>query len=363
MESEENREQPTAANEEAQNKSLSKAKAIALLQSTIQQLESIVEDIDASQEIDLTLDTSINTLVTTTKELVATVTTSTPIAENPESVVSNSTPVPDKLESSLPTTDTTETTALPQPESEIPPPQATTTPPTQTARPKRKKPKRNQPLLIGSIASLVIVIAIAFWWFLPPQSTQLIFPQESTTTETEIEVTTDVIDTEDKEIEIAEKIENQQITPDTSLESDNTETDSDADQVLAIEIPSELVSPEEPKTIKLELVEPEIILTPEQSLIAAIQTRVTEITENYAEDLVISVQADFINSSLLVKVNDLWYELNETRQNKIANEILRRARKLDFQKLEIKDTQGILVARSPVVGTQAIILQKTQPSD
>jgi ABC-type molybdenum transport system ATPase subunit/photorepair protein PhrA len=52
------------------------------------------------------------------------------------------------------------------------------------------------------------------------------------------------------------------------------------------------------------------------------------------------------------------YELSGDRQNKLADEMLKRAQELDFSKLEITDIQGTLLARSPVVGPNMIILQR-----
>jgi hypothetical protein len=113
--------------------------------------------------------------------------------------------------------------------------------------------------------------------------------------------------------------------------------------------PSPVVSPPPP---------PPLELTPEQSLIAAIQDQVAEVTNRYANGFIQSIQANFRESRLIVKVSMGWYELSSDRQNKLADEMLKRAQELDFSKLEITDTQGILLARSPVVGPNMIILQR-----
>ena len=102
---------------------------------------------------------------------------------------------------------------------------------------------------------------------------------------------------------------------------------------------------------------PKLKLNPEQSLIAAIQEQVTKITSEYADGLIISLQANFINSRLIIKASNDWYELDPERKQAVANEILGRSRKLDFKKLAITDPEGKLVARSPVVGQKVIVLQ------
>ncbi|MBR8828474.1 MAG: hypothetical protein DSM107014_11345 [Gomphosphaeria aponina SAG 52.96 = DSM 107014] len=103
---------------------------------------------------------------------------------------------------------------------------------------------------------------------------------------------------------------------------------------------------------------PQLELPPEGSLIAAIQTQVSEITSKYAESLILSTEANFLGSILTVKVGDDWYGLTESQQNKLANEMLLRSRLLDFKRLEIVDLEANLLARSPVVGDIMVILKR-----
>lgn len=125
----------------------------------------------------------------------------------------------------------------------------------------------------------------------------------------------------------------------------------------SIEAPPELTAPEPPEPVE-EIPPPEPELTPEQSLIAGIQNQVSEITEKYGNGLIESIQANFEASRLVIKVSNGWYYLKEAQQNKLADEILRRSSELDFIKLEITDTNGTLLARNPVVGTNMIILKR-----
>lgn len=103
---------------------------------------------------------------------------------------------------------------------------------------------------------------------------------------------------------------------------------------------------------------PPLKLTPEQKLIAAIQDQVAEISNQYVNGLILSVQANFRSSRLTVKVGEGWYGLSRSQQDKLAGEILRRAQNLDFSKLELTDLEGTLLARSPVVGTEMVILKR-----
>ncbi|HEY9633134.1 MAG TPA: hypothetical protein V6D14_07000 [Coleofasciculaceae cyanobacterium] len=126
-----------------------------------------------------------------------------------------------------------------------------------------------------------------------------------------------------------------------------------------IEAPPELKAPKEPQPVEVEP-PPAPELTPEQSLIAAIQKQVADITDQYGNGLIQSIEANFLSSRLIVKVTNGWYNLKESQQNNLADEILRRSGELDFSKLEITDSKGRLVARSPVVGTSMVILKRQE---
>jgi hypothetical protein len=117
--------------------------------------------------------------------------------------------------------------------------------------------------------------------------------------------------------------------------------------------PPEEITPEpEPEPI------PIVELTPEQTLIVAIENQVGQISDRFTEGLIKSIQANFLDSSLTIKISDDWYTLKESQQNKLASEILQRSQELDFSHLEITDSQGIVIARNPVLGTEMVIFQR-----
>ena len=126
-----------------------------------------------------------------------------------------------------------------------------------------------------------------------------------------------------------------------------------------IKAPPELKAPDKPQPVEA-LPQPAPELTPEQNLIASIQNQVAEITDQYGNGLITSIQANFPGSRLVVKVTDGWYDLKEPQQNKLADDILGRSKELDFRKLEITDLEGTLLARSPVVGSNMVILKRQQ---
>jgi hypothetical protein len=108
---------------------------------------------------------------------------------------------------------------------------------------------------------------------------------------------------------------------------------------------------------------PKLQLTPEQKLIAAIQDQVAEISNQYVSGLIQSVQANFRASRLTVKVSPEWYGLTRSQQDTLASEMLQRAQQLDFVKLEITDSEGTLLARSPVVGSEMVIVKRSAQSE
>ena len=89
------------------------------------------------------------------------------------------------------------------------------------------------------------------------------------------------------------------------------------------------------------------------------QDKVSKITSQYSNQLIVSGEADLLGSRLLIRVSDDWYQLNKSRQDEFANGTLKSSQKFNFNKLEIQDVQNNLIARSPVVGNKMIILQRT----
>lgn len=128
-----------------------------------------------------------------------------------------------------------------------------------------------------------------------------------------------------------------------------------------IETPAELSAPSQPESVAI-IPPPPPVLTPEQNLIAAIQNQVADITSQYADGLIESIQANFIGSILTVKVSNDWYSFDSAKQDSLAADMWNRAKQLDFSKLEIADSEGVLLARSPVVGSNMVILKRGLPT-
>ncbi|MGB7416046.1 MAG: hypothetical protein WA902_17720 [Thermosynechococcaceae cyanobacterium] len=94
-----------------------------------------------------------------------------------------------------------------------------------------------------------------------------------------------------------------------------------------------------------------------QKEVLSVQRQVAEISDRNP-DIIPSVQADFEANRLVVQVSDRWYDLSNAEQDEIGLDILKRSGDLEFEALELRDDQGLLVARDPVVGPNIIVLQR-----
>lgn len=121
---------------------------------------------------------------------------------------------------------------------------------------------------------------------------------------------------------------------------------------------SEELNPENEENLEtiIPISEPE--LTPEQNLIVSIKKEILAVTNEYADGLILTIEANFNSGYLTINIDDNWYEINESKQDLLAQEIFKQAQILDFYKLNIKDTKGNLIARSPIVGNEMIIMRR-----
>jgi len=174
--------------------------------------------------------------------------------------------------------------------------------------------------LTSAIAALVVGILLTSAWWVSSQPASVV---------------PEIAETPDSETVIAEQPpvpDWQPIPAPDSLEAP------------ALPEPIELAPPAEPP------------LTPEQGLLAAIQQEIKDLTRQYPDGLILAIAPDFDHNRLTLTVADSWQTLSPKRQETLANSLWKRARKLTFQKLGLKDQQGNFLARSPVVGENMILL-------
>ena len=122
-----------------------------------------------------------------------------------------------------------------------------------------------------------------------------------------------------------------------------------------ISVPENLAAEIAADTLDVKTVIQEVKLTPEQNLIATLQEKILQLSEDYQSDLVISIEPNIANNILIVKISNDWYQLDSTEQDTIIADMYKRSQKLKFRKLEIKDQDSNLVARSPVIGQNMIV--------
>ena len=225
--------------------------------------------------------------------------------------------------------------------------------------------KQNFSLVAIGVTVIAMAIATVFWLWLPQRQVSFFSMSEAAAAEIivnqEITPNPEVPEMETSAINSETSINTNTVTEDQSEEKEvvNSELETTAEN----SIPQDLVSPGKSRKLDIETIKPKLTFTPEQTLISALQTKIVKLTKDYADKFVNSIKVDLPNSSLSVEVTDSWYELKDSLQNKLANDILKRSRKLHFDKLEFKDSQGTLVARNPVVGDQIIILQSHKSNE
>jgi hypothetical protein len=141
-----------------------------------------------------------------------------------------------------------------------------------------------------------------------------------------------------------------------------TSTPSVANPPSATVPESPKVSPAPPTAVESAPPTPAVVSTPkispEQAFIEAIETQLSEITSQYPDDIIQTLSIDLAHDRAIVRLNPVWYTLDEQRQNSLADRMWQQAQANHFTKLELQDDRGVSIARSPVVGKHAIILQR-----
>jgi hypothetical protein len=96
-------------------------------------------------------------------------------------------------------------------------------------------------------------------------------------------------------------------------------------------------------------------------LLIPLQRRITEATGSlsFGQLLVETIQVNYSQGLLTIVLNEKWYTLSIDQQNQLAQTLLRQSGELSFTNLEIRNQSDQLLARSPVVGNEMIILKRS----
>ncbi len=185
--------------------------------------------------------------------------------------------------------------------------------------------KLSDGLLTGAIASIFALILVVIF---------VSFPSSKPTTEVaDIPV-------------VAESELTEAIAPEESLPSTEDGEISDT----ALQEASESIEPVTPPAPKL---------TPEQIFIVSIQNQIDDLTNQYGGGIVESLKFDFPSNLLIVELKNDWYEMAQEEQDELVNQLFEEAQNLDFNKLALINSQGRMVARTSVIGSEMIILERS----
>lgn len=101
----------------------------------------------------------------------------------------------------------------------------------------------------------------------------------------------------------------------------------------------------------------------ERDRMAELQTQLTSGSLSDGNGLVESVQADFQHNQLTINVSNGWYRLSGHEQEELAATFKQRSIEMTFDDVQLRSPDGDLVARSPVIGKDMVILQREQPPE
>jgi hypothetical protein len=99
-------------------------------------------------------------------------------------------------------------------------------------------------------------------------------------------------------------------------------------------------------------------IDPEQAFIDAIQAQLTDITSQYPDNIIQTLQVDLPRDLAIVRLNPVWYTIDDNQQDRLSDRMWLQARSHHFSKLELQDPTGQTIARSPVVGQHMVVLQR-----
>jgi hypothetical protein len=101
-------------------------------------------------------------------------------------------------------------------------------------------------------------------------------------------------------------------------------------------------------------------IDPEQTFIDAIQAQLNDITSQYPDNIINTLQVDLPRDLAIVRLNPVWYTIDDHQQDRLSDRMWLQARANHFGKLELQDPTGQMIARSPVVGQHMVMLQRRQ---
>ena len=100
-------------------------------------------------------------------------------------------------------------------------------------------------------------------------------------------------------------------------------------------------------------------LTPEQFFLVSIQNQIDDLANQYGGGIIKSLKFNFSRKLLIAEVNNDWYNMNQEEQDKLVNQMFEEVQDLDFNRLTLINSQGRMVARTSVISSDMIILERS----
>lgn len=334
---------------------------INILKNTLTQLQSVVEKIETDSLTNLPDSTTLNQLVSTTEEL----TQSLGLQDSNQKEISQQIERKDKTNSQAKSKELGK---------ELSPPRLSN----KTQKIRKKSRKNGNFIKLAIVVSLSLLLLGYFVFFYHPlvSSEQSRNTEERTETmeKIELEQTTPLNVQEESDLskEIIEPLNQKEkqtiLTEETreleqndliNLQPTTESNNLDSKETTTREIEPEL-NPEQEGQENWEIENNSFYktnLNSEQQLEEIIKNIVKKVTDKYEENLVGEIKINLSKNFLVIKLSNNWYNLTENQQKKIAETILKKVKKLDFEKLKITDNEDNLIARSAIVGDKMIILK------
>ena len=110
----------------------------------------------------------------------------------------------------------------------------------------------------------------------------------------------------------------------------------------------------------------QVELIPQQEVTAFIEKQLKEITatsiitkdkQRIELELVQSIKTNFRISEIVIKINEDWYKLESSQQEKLAAKILKSCQEMDLIHVKLVNARNQVIARSPVIGTKMLFFQ------
>ncbi|MGD1804204.1 hypothetical protein ACP6PL_02010 [Dapis sp. BLCC M126] len=121
---------------------------------------------------------------------------------------------------------------------------------------------------------------------------------------------------------------------------------------------SDLTLPEAPEPIEPVTPRPPK-LTPEQIFLVSIQNQIDDFANQYGGGIVESLKFDFPSNLLIVELKNDWYDISQEEQDELVNQMFEEAQSLEFNKLTLINFKGRIVARTSVINSKMIILERS----